>query len=126
MFVLNLLYLVYYKRNLIFKYTKILREEFVNYKPYDKYTNHAPNYQTNLTVKLKERFPTYEEMRAKYNLDSKENFDLKKEPIQIRNIGYTSQEETRQRKLELMRGAKDLLRGIAPTSITSCYQDVYR
>lgn len=77
-------------------------------------------------MKLKERYPTYEEMRAKLNLNSKEKSDLKKEPIQMRNIGYTSQEETRQRKLELMRGARDLLKGIAPTSITSCYQDVYR
>lgn len=65
-------------------------------------------------------------MRAKYNLSSKENFHVKKEPIQMRNIGYTSQEETRQRKLELMKGAKDLLKGIAPTSMTSCYQEVYR
>lgn len=77
-------------------------------------------------MKLKERYPTYEEMRAKYNLESKENVNLKKEPIQMRNIGYTSQEETRQRKIELMRGAKDLLKGIPATSITSCYQEVYR
>lgn len=98
----------------------------MNYKPYDKFTNHAPNYQTNLSVKLKERYPTYEEMRAKLNLDSIERVDLKKKPLNLRNIGYTSQEETRQRKLELMRGAKDLLKGIPATSITSCYQDVYR
>lgn len=79
-----------------------------------------------MNVKLKERYPTYEEMRAKYNLDSKDKLDLKKEPVHMRNIGYTSHEETRQRKLELMRGARDLLKGIAPNSITSCYQDVYR
>lgn len=77
-------------------------------------------------MKPKERYPTYEEMRAKLNLDSKEKIDLRKEPILNKNIGYTSQEETRQRKLELMRGARDLLKGIAPTSITSCYQEVYR
>ncbi len=65
-------------------------------------------------------------MRAKLNLDSKEKVHLQKDSIQMRNIGYTSQEETRQMKLRLMRGARDLLKGIAPTSITSCYQDVYR
>ncbi len=77
-------------------------------------------------MKLKERYPTYEEMRAKYNLDSIEKVDSKIEPVFMKNIGYTSQEETRRKKLELMKGAKDLLKGIAPTSITSCYQDVYR
>jgi len=102
------------------------RDEYVNYKPYDKFTNHAPNYQTNLTIKLKERYPTYEEMRAKYHLDSKQNTGIIKEPIQIRNIGYVSQEETRKRKLELMKGAKDLIKGIATTNMTSCYQEVYR
>jgi len=97
----------------------------VNYKSYDKFTNHAPNYP-NMGVKFNEKYPTYEELRAKYNLDSNESINLKKEPIEIRNIGYVSQEETRQRKLELMKGASYLLKGISPTNMTSCYQDVYR
>jgi hypothetical protein len=65
-------------------------------------------------------------MRAKYHLDSNEKTGNIKEPIKIRNIGYVSQEETRQRKLELMKGAKDLIKGIASTNMTSCYQEVYR
>ena len=65
-------------------------------------------------------------MRAKYNLDSKDKVNMKLEPIMMRNIGYTSHEETKQRKLELMKGSKNLFKGIAPTSLTSCYQEVYR
>ena len=65
-------------------------------------------------------------MRAKYNLDSKDKVNVKLEPFQMRNIGYTSHEETKQRKLELMKGTKNLIKGIAPTSLTSCYQEVYR
>lgn len=77
-------------------------------------------------MKLKERYPTFEEMRAKLNLNSKDGEDGKREPIVIKNIGYISQEETRKRKLELMKGAKDLIKGIPPTSLTSNYQDNYK
>lgn len=65
-------------------------------------------------------------MRSKYNLDTKDFSSLKKDPVEIKNIGFTSHEETRQRKLELLKGARDLIKGIAPTSMTSCYQDVYK
>jgi len=65
-------------------------------------------------------------MRSKYNLDTKDYSSLKKDPIEIKNIGFTSHEETRQRKLELLKGARDLIKGIAPSSMTSCYQDVYK
>lgn len=112
--------------SIIFSFTKFnFRDDYVNYKKYDKFTNHSPNYQTNLTVKYKERYPTYEEMRAKLFHDSKET-DLLDKPINAKNIGYTSHEETRKRKMELMNGAKDLLKGIPPASLTSCYQEVYR
>jgi hypothetical protein len=77
-------------------------------------------------MKLKERYPTYEEMRAKLNLNSKDGEDGKREPIAFKNIGYISQEETRKRKLELMKGAKDLIKGIPPTSLTSNYQDTFK
>ena len=98
----------------------------MNYKSCDKFTNHAPNYQTNSNTKLKERYPTYEEMRAKLNLNSKDGADGKREPIVFRNIGYVSSDETRKRKLELMKGAKDLIKGIPPTSLTSNYQEIYK
>lgn len=62
-------------------------------------------------------------MRAKLNLKGS---DEKMEPIVFRNIGYVSQEETRKRKLELMKGAKDLIKGIPPTSLTSNYQETFK
>lgn len=77
-------------------------------------------------MKLKERYPTYEEMRAKLNLNVKDGVDGKREPIVFKNIGYVSQEETRKRKLELMKGAKDLIKGIPPSSLTSNYQEIYK
>jgi hypothetical protein len=64
-------------------------------------------------------------MRAKLNLKPKEEYE-KNEPFVLKNIGYISQEETRKRKLELMKGAKDLIKGIPPTSLTSNYQEVYK
>lgn len=76
-------------------------------------------------MKIKERYPTYEEMRAKLNLNPNGE-EGKKEPIVFKNIGYVSQEETRKRKLELMKGAKDLIKGIPPTSLTSNYQEIYK
>jgi len=77
-------------------------------------------------MKLKERYPTFEEMRAKLNLKAIDGENGKLEPIVFRNIGYVSQQETRQRKLDLMRGAKDLIKGIPPTSLTSNYQEIYK
>ena len=74
----------------------------------------------------KERYPTYEEMRAKLNLKPSDGEEGKRQPIVLKNIGYVSQQETRKRKLELMKGAKDLIKGIPPTSLTSNYQEVYK
>lgn len=64
-------------------------------------------------------------MRAKLNLDSTEKIGLNKDVI-YKNIGYTSHAETKQRKNELMRGAKDLIKGIPAANIFSSYQENYR
>ena len=103
-----------------------LSDEYVQYKNCDKFTNHGPNYCNGNNMKLKERYPTFEEMRAKLNLKAIDGENGKLEPIVFRNIGYVSQQETRQRKLDLMRGAKDLIKGIPPTSLTSNYQEIYK
>ena len=40
----------------------------------------------------KERYPTYEEMRAKLNLKPSDGEEGKRQPIVLKNIGYVSQQ----------------------------------
>jgi hypothetical protein len=60
-------------------------------------------------------------MRARLNLDKYKNIDQPKQNDNIEN-----QEESKRRKEELMRGQKNLLKGIFPNVNTSYYHDSFK
>ena len=75
-------------------------------------------------TKYKERIPTLEEMRARLNLNSYK-FSTQDE-TSGNSDNATKMEEIKQKKLELMAGNKNFLKGIYTGTNSSSYQEVYR
>ncbi len=69
------------------------------------------------------RQPTVEEIRVRLNLDKYKNVKLEEPKL---NDNIENQEEYRRRKEELVRGEKNLLKGIFPNVNTSYYQDSFK
>jgi hypothetical protein len=74
-------------------------------------------------TKYEERVPTIEELRARMNLDK---FKDSKADQPVYNDQIQNNEETKKRKEELVRGQKNLLKGIYGNVNTSVYQDIYK
>lgn len=74
--------------------------------------------------KLNERPPTLEEMRTRLNLDSYVPYE--EDPNAAYNDNIKNQEENKARKLELMNGHGNLLKGIYNNTSTSNYQETYK
>jgi hypothetical protein len=104
------------------------KDTLKNFKQTDKFTSHAP-YVQNRSNKIVERIPTLEEMRARLNLDVN-NYNTTKESGAeegtVYNDNIKNQEEIKKRKLELMNGNKNLIKGIYANTTTSCYQEVFK
>jgi hypothetical protein len=79
---------------------------------------HAEN-----SFKYEERQPTVEEIRARLNLDKYKNVTLEQPKL---NDNIENMEENRRRKEELVRGQKNLLKGIFSNVNTSYYQDSFK
>ena len=85
----------------------------------------------NKVVVFKERVPTYEEMRARLNLDKESSTaKSKSRPFtsvtQRNNDDFESKLETRNQIIEKMRGTKNLLKGIAGKMPVSDYYENYK
>ena len=95
---------------------------FHDFKQNDKFTSHAPHF-LNKNPKYEERIPTYEEMRARLNLDTQ-----KFSESQSKSLSSTEnhKEEIEKRKRELTNGTKNLLKGIFPNTTSTVYQEVYK
>ncbi len=70
--------------------------------------------------------PTIEEMKARIGLDKSSvnpdtNYDMS-----VYNDNIKNQEEIKKRKMELINGTKNLLKGIYNNTTSSCYQEVYK
>jgi hypothetical protein len=76
------------------------------------------------TVKVQERVPSIDEMRARLNLDSYIRSDYDANALYNDNI--KNQEEMKKRKAELINGQKNLIKGINNNTNTSCYQEVFK
>ena len=81
------------------------------------------NQHTENTFRYEERYPTVEEMRARLNLDKYKNKQLEQPKL---NDNIENQEESKRRKEELIRGQKNLLKGIFPNVNTSYYHDSFK
>ena len=95
-------------------------DQFHNFKRHDKFTTHAP-YLLNKTEKLVERVPTLEEMRARLNLDScklTENDGSKD--------NSNNYDEVRNRKQQLNKGGRSIIKGIFNASTNTTYQEMFK
>lgn len=97
-------------------------EMFKDFKRNDKFTVHAPLLPQG--TKVVERIPTLEEMRARLNLDKKEEFKIN--PDTVYNDSLKNLESIKKMKMELINGKKDLLKGIYQSNPSSIYQEVYK
>jgi hypothetical protein len=108
----------------------LIRTVYTDFNQHDKFTLHAPENQVNKVVVFKERVPTYEEMRARLNLDKDNSNLIKLRPntsVTVRkNLDYDLQEKTRKQIQEKMRGTKNLLKGVYAAMPVSNYYDNYK
>ena len=83
-------------------------------------------------VRLKERIPTYEEMRARLNLDKESSNTAKNKSrpntsVTFRkNNDFDSKNEARNQIIEKMRGTKNILKGISGKMPVSNYYENYK
>lgn len=68
-----------------------------------------------------------EEIKARIGIDTNE-MKSNKDAIDMRvyNDNIKNQEENKKRKMELINGTKNLLKGIYNNTNSSCYQEVYK
>jgi len=99
-------------------------EHYKNFKQTDKFTSHAPFVQARSTIKLSERVPTVEEMTARLNL-AKAAFDANTGEV-VYNDNIQNQDEMKKRKIELISGTKNLLKGIYNNTTSSNYQETFK
>ena len=91
-------------------------EEFKNFNRNDKFTIHAVFGQKSNEVRLEQKQPTLDDLRAK--LEILNNNKIAEEKL--------NNEEGFSRKHELIAGAKNILKGIYTNNFTSVYQDNYK
>ncbi len=95
---------------------------YQDFKRNDKFTSHAPHF-LNKHQKYEERVPTYEEMRARLNLDAQKFAESQSKSF---STTENHKEEIEKRKRELTLGTKNLLKGIFPNSTSTVYQEVFK
>jgi hypothetical protein len=74
----------------------------------------------------KESIPTIEELKARIGIDSSRVKTESNRDMNVYNNSIRNQEEIKQRKMELINGSKNLLKGIYNNTTSSCYQEVYK
>jgi hypothetical protein len=65
-------------------------------------------------------------MKARIEIDLNPVRDANKFDMTVYNDNIKNQEEIKRRKMELINGTKNLLKGIYNNTSSSCYQEVYK
>lgn len=112
------------------RYETVQRRDFISYNKNDLFTN-LSFFSNGSHQKDKLLNVSIDEMRKNLKIDElKEKYDLKygaKSPINVGAYNYESQELINQKKQELIRGNKNLIKGICGgTTNTSTYLELYK
>lgn len=98
-------------------------DTLTNYKTTDKFVSKAV-FSQRVDGKLKERYPTVEEMRDRLKINELKA-NLGQETV-LYNDNIKNKQENEERKRDLTKGNMHLLKGIYPNTINSVYQATYK
>ena len=99
------------------------REDYKNPKPWDKFNSQA-TFVDRAQVPI--HHVTIEEMQAKLEMERQKIIEQEKNSDVQFNDQIQNQEEMKKRKMELMNGNKNLLKGVYVGNLSSNYQDSYK
>ena len=99
------------------------REDYKNPKPWDKFNSQA-TFVDRAQVPI--HHVTIEEMQAKLEMERQKIIEQEKNSDVQFNDQIQNQEEMKKRKMELINGNKNLLKGVYVGNISSNYQESYK
>ena len=99
-------------------------EDYQNPRACDKFTTHATFIENKKVIPTHN--PTIEEMQERLALEKQAIIEKEKASGIVYNDQIQNQEEIKKRKMELMNGNKNMLKGIYGDSVNSCYQEDYK